>query len=166
MPIDPANHDRLAALDDAFEIYWCSDWLDKSNLIGEAFGLPAFEHVELMGRIEDDPGGRRSARIDHKVRSVNRFIQQRAFGDRPFAWIDDDHCFRSHGFAGDVPTLLIQPIRDLGLTDPMVTDLIRFSQIAADDEPLVERCRKAAKIQADWPAVSQLHNVYPWSIMW
>lgn len=47
VPIVPENRERLATLIELYRVVWCSDWLENSNLVGEAFGLPPLPYVPI-----------------------------------------------------------------------------------------------------------------------
>ncbi|MGB1584263.1 MAG: hypothetical protein ACPHCI_10820, partial [Solirubrobacterales bacterium] len=47
VPIVPENRERLAALDQAFDIVWCTDWMEGANELGAIYGLPSRPYLEI-----------------------------------------------------------------------------------------------------------------------
>ena len=150
VPIDPKNHARLASLHELFEIIWCTDWEDHANEVGEVFGLPELPHVPRRKRPDDadvdlrleetkQPISLHEQTNDEdtvpdfsmlwKLPAVRDYRTEHGLQDRPFAWIDDHINLEAREWASGlaVPSVLIRPLRDQGLTDELVGRLSRFA---------------------------------------
>ncbi len=110
---------HLRALGSRFELVWCTGWEEKANEY-----LPL--ELELPGplpHVAFDPGATR--RHPHwKLDAVEAYA-----GERPLAWIDDDHegC-ATWAAARPTPTLLVTTRPEHGLTAVEAERLIAWAQ--------------------------------------
>lgn len=100
--------EQLLALEDEFELTWCSGWEEKADehlplALGLRAGIPhvSFDH--------DDDAGRH-----WKLAAIERFAGDR----RPLAWVDDAHDPTCEAWAAAraAPTLLVATDPAIGLT--------------------------------------------------
>lgn len=157
VPIVSENRERLAALDEAFEIVWCTDWMVHANELGAIYGLtprPYLEipegrdgdtaHYEVEGedglplwhhdpftRPEDLKWDRSygSPSMVRKLPALSAFLNARDNQGRPFAWVDDHVNFEARRLAFDWPheTLLVRTNRESGLTEAEFDELLNFT---------------------------------------
>lgn len=111
--LSPGHGELLTALADDYELVWATAWEHRANrLIGPVLGLPELPVIEfpLDGR-------------DRLFRKLPAVIE--AVGDRPCAWIDDEHQPDHYTWARQrgVPTLLIDIDPAEGLTREVVAIL-------------------------------------------
>jgi len=103
---EPARH--LKALDDRYELVWCTGWEEKANeVLPGALGLGPFDHLRFDAPPGSTPGHWKLAAIDAYAGPV-----------RPLAWVDDAHnaaCER-WAEARPGPTLLVPTDPAHGLT--------------------------------------------------
>lgn len=133
VPIVPGNRARLTTLASHFQVVWCSDWQDHSNLVGAAFGLPQLPHVpipnprldqNLPSELPDPKGnhdslwethpltfaedfedrqGAGSPTMFRKVPAVSDFLDEYRDTSMRFAWVDDHINYEARQFALDWP---------------------------------------------------------------
>ena len=111
--------DHLRALQDAFELAWCSGWEEKANehlpaALGLAGPLP---HVLLSGTP--------AVSAHWKLAAIDAF----AAPSRALAWVDDAHDDSTAAWAADRagPTLLVRTEPAVGLTDEHVAELLAWA---------------------------------------
>jgi hypothetical protein len=101
--------EQLLALEDEFELAWCSGWEEKADEhLPLALGLPAgIPHVSFDH--DGDAAGRH-----WKLAAIDRF----AGDQRPLAWVDDAHDTTCEAWATGraAPTLLVATDPAIGLT--------------------------------------------------
>jgi hypothetical protein len=111
---DAAEH--LQALQDDFELVWCSGWKDRANdHLPHALRLGPYPHLTFA---PDSPGHwKLQAVIEHA-------------GDRPLAWIDDDvnDAVRLWARERAAPTLIVETAPASGLTAALAQRLRAFAQ--------------------------------------
>jgi hypothetical protein len=95
--------EHLLALQDAFDLVWCSGWEEKADehlphLLGLPRGLPHLSFERSRADV--------SARAHWKLAAIDAF----AGDDRPLAWVDDAFNDACHAWALErgAPTLLVQ----------------------------------------------------------
>jgi hypothetical protein len=100
---------HLLALQDQFELVWCSGWEEKADehlphLLGLPPGLPHLRFERAVGR----------ANAHWKLTAIDEFA-----GERPLAWIDDALNEACHEWAAAraAPTLLVETAPEHGLTE-------------------------------------------------
>ena len=158
VPIVPENRERLTALDRAFDIVWCTDWMESANELGAIYGLPPRPYLEIPeGRdgdtaqyeVEGDDGmplwhhdpftrpedlkwdrSYGSPSMVRKLPAVIEFLNARPDRRRPFAWVDDHVNFEARRFAGTwaYASLLVRPDRKTGLSEAQLFELLSFSR--------------------------------------
>ena len=90
--------EHLRALEDVFELVWCTGWEEKANdYLPHAVGLGPFDYLSFDTVEGTTPGHWKLGAIDAYAR------------DRPAAWIDDAHDEACHAWARarEAPTLLV-----------------------------------------------------------
>ncbi len=157
IPIVPENQERLAALDAAFEIIWCTDWMEHANELGAIYGLPPRPFLEIPEgkegdtahyEVEGDDGlplwhhdpftrpedlkwdrSYGSPSIVRKLPVVAEFLTSEPNRGRAFAWVDDHINFESRRFAHEwsSPSLLLRTDREMGISDADLHSLIDFT---------------------------------------
>jgi len=100
---------HLLALEEQFELVWCSGWEEKANehlprLLGLPPALPYLRFERAVGR----------ANAHWKLAAIDQFA-----GERALAWIDDALNEACHQWADarTAPTLLVATAPEHGLTD-------------------------------------------------
>jgi hypothetical protein len=100
---------HLLALEEQFELVWCSGWEEKANehlphLLGLPPALPYLRFERAVGR----------ANAHWKLAAIDEFA-----GERALAWIDDALNEACHQWADarTAPTLLVETAPEHGLTD-------------------------------------------------
>ncbi len=110
---------HLRALRDRFELVWCTGWEEKANeYLPLALGLPA-----PLPHLAFDAGPER--RHAHwKLDAIEAHA-----GDRPLAWVDDDHGGGCSAWAAarPAPTLLVTTRPERGLTADETVRLIAWA---------------------------------------
>jgi hypothetical protein len=100
---------HLLALEEQFELVWCSGWEEKANEhLPHLLGLPpALAYLSFERAV-----GRSNAHW--KLAAIDAFA-----GERPLAWVDDALNAACHGWAAarSAPTLLVETEPEHGLTD-------------------------------------------------
>jgi hypothetical protein len=107
--VHPAHASLLARLGEVFELVWASSWNDQANtLLAPLLGIAPLPVVPMPAPPFDP---------DDKVALVSRHA-----GDRPAAWLDDQHGARAREWATSrrAPTLLLSTDPSVGLTDTLV----------------------------------------------
>lgn len=157
VPIVPENRERLAALDAAFEIVWCTDWMEHANELGAIYGLPPRPYLEIPEgkegdtaryEVEGDDGlplwhhdpftrpedlnwdrSYGSPSMVRKLPVVKEFLTAGSINNRPFAWVDDHINFEARRFAATLPlpALAVRTNRDSGLTHKTSEQLLAFA---------------------------------------
>jgi len=117
--------EHLRRLADAFEPVWCTGWEEKANeYLPHALGLagpwPYLSFERAAG-----PGV--STRGHWKLDAIDTYA-----GARPLAWIDDAHgdaceAWATEREAAGAPTLLVATEPAVGLTDPLVRQLLAWA---------------------------------------
>jgi len=115
--LSPGHGELLLSLAEAYELVWATAWEHRANqLICPVLDLPELPVIEfpLSGR-------------DVYFRKLPSVIE--AVGDRPCAWIDDEHRPDHYSWAEDrgVPTLIIDIDPAEGLTSDVVAQLARWA---------------------------------------
>jgi hypothetical protein len=111
---------RLLRLADHYELVWATGWEERANEhLPLLLGLPADLPVLTFG------GRARFGTAHWKLDALDAYA-----GDRPLAWIDDslDRSCREWAESRTAPTLLVQTLSDIGLTDSQVETLIGWSE--------------------------------------
>lgn len=157
VPIVPENRERLAALDQTFDIVWCTDWMDNANELGAIYGLPPRPYLEIPEGKDDDTAhyeveGEDGLPIWHhdpftrpedlkwdrsygspsmvrKLPAVVEFLRSRTDHNRPFAWVDDHVNFEARRLAANWSheTHLVRTDRGLGMTNIEFVELLDFA---------------------------------------
>ncbi|MGB0872692.1 MAG: HAD domain-containing protein [Solirubrobacterales bacterium] len=157
VPIVPENHERLAVLDDVFEIVWCTDWMEHANELGEIYGLAPRPYLEIPEgkysdsahyEIEDESGipswesdpytrpedlvldrSYGSHSLPRKLKVVTKFLSARENQSRPFAWVDDHVNFEARRFAANWrgSAIAIRTNREAGLSKSEYEQLMAFA---------------------------------------
>lgn len=157
VPIVPGNRERLAALDEAFDIVWCTDWMDGANELGAIYGLPPRPYLEIPEgkdgdaahyEVEGDDGlplwhhdpftrpedlkwdrSYGSSSMVQKLPAVAEFLNDPSNSPRPFGWVDDHVNLEARQFAASwhSPTLPIRTDRNTGLTQAEFEIVLRFA---------------------------------------
>jgi len=107
----------LRELADSFELVWATAWEHRANrLVCPVIALPELPVIEfpLSG-------------TDFGFRKLPAVIE--SVGDRPCAWIDDEHHPEHYHWARDrgVPTLIVDIDPAVGLTAPVAADLAEWA---------------------------------------
>lgn len=113
---------HLHALDESYELVWCSGWEEKANEhLPHLLGLGPFPHLSFPYR----------AGSEHwKIESVIEHA-----GERPLAWIDDDFNDACHTWAAgrEAPTLLVATDPARGLDDEAAERLVSWAKSLRSD---------------------------------
>jgi hypothetical protein len=108
---------HLHDLADSYELVWCSGWEERANEhLPHLLGLGPFPHLSFPV-----PSGN-----EHwKLSSVRAHA-----GDRPLAWIDDDHdeSCRAWAASREAPTLLVETDPASGLDDGCFGRLVAWAE--------------------------------------
>jgi hypothetical protein len=118
--IPPATGPRLVRLADHFELVWATGWEEKANeYLPQILGLPFRELPTLTFE-----GRARFGSSHWKVDVIDAYAR-----NRPAAWIDDniDDSGRLWASERSAPTLLIETLASVGLTDRDVADLLDWA---------------------------------------
>lgn len=122
--IPPSVGQRLEALSHHFELVWATGWEQKANeYLPFILKLP-FQDLPCL-----DFGGRAVFGSSHwKLDAIESYA-----GDRPAAWIDDNHgdANRLWALEREAPTLLVQTHCATGMTDEHVDELLGWAESAA-----------------------------------
>ncbi len=115
--LSPGHGELLLSLAPAYELVWATAWEHRANrLICPVLSLPELPVIEfpLDGR-------------DLYFRKLPAVIE--AVGDRPCAWIDDEHRPDHYTWAAsrDVPTLMVDIDPAEGLTTDVVVRLAEWA---------------------------------------
>jgi HAD domain in Swiss Army Knife RNA repair proteins len=119
--IPPAVGPRLVRLAEDFELVWATGWEDRAN-----------EHLPYL------------LKLPFATLPVLRFDGRAVFGsahwkldaideyaaDRPAAWIDDniDEACKAWADSREAPTLIVETLPAIGLTDEHVDDLLDWAE--------------------------------------
>lgn len=123
--IPPDSGPRLTRLADRFELVWATGWEEKANeYLPHILALP-FRELPCL----TFDGRARFGSSHWKVDVIEEYARS-----RPAAWIDDniDDSGRLWAKERAAPTLLVETLPAVGLTDEHVDDLLRW---AADVAP-------------------------------
>src|SRR5215469_2913856 len=115
--LSPDHGAMLKSLTPAFELIWATAWEQRANMhIAPVLGLPELPVIEFP---LTEPG--------LSFRKLPAVIE--AVGERPCAWIDDEHYLEHHMWARNrgVPTLLVDIDPAIGLTAAIVAELARWA---------------------------------------
>ncbi len=118
--IPPDAGPRLVRLADSFDLVWATGWEEKANeYLPHILGLPFKELPTLTF-----DGRARFGSSHWKIDVIGEYA-----GDRPAAWIDDniDDAGRLWATERSAPTLLIETLPAVGLTDDHVEELIGWA---------------------------------------
>jgi hypothetical protein len=122
---------HLQALDEIFELVWCSGWEERANeYLPSLLGLPGklpFLRFAPAVRASSGVGGpaaSRSTRGHWKLDAIDAYA-----GARALAWIDDCLDEACHAWAAvrGAPTLLLQTRADVGIDAGHVEELVRWA---------------------------------------
>lgn len=114
----------LRDLSGSFELVWATAWEHRANLlICPVIALPVLPVIEFPL-----PG------TDFAFRKLPAVIE--SVGDRPCAWIDDEHHATHHEWARGrgVPTLIVDIDPAVGLTAGVAEDLAEWATTLRDDQ--------------------------------
>jgi hypothetical protein len=110
---------HLLELSAVFELVWASGWEERANehlphLLGLPPALPFLRFSRNVGR----------ANAHWKLDAIDAYAR-----DRPLAWIDDAFNAACHGWAQAraAPTLLVQTVPQVGLTEREASQLARWA---------------------------------------
>ncbi|MBN1528368.1 MAG: hypothetical protein JW895_04870 [Thermoleophilaceae bacterium] len=112
---------RLARLAEGFELVWATGWEDRAN-----------EHLPFLLKLPFASlpvlrfDGRAVFGSAHwKLDAIDEYA-----GDRPAAWIDDniDEACMAWANGRDAPTLIVETLPAVGLTDEHVDDLLGWAK--------------------------------------
>jgi hypothetical protein len=123
--LSPGHGPLLSSLEPAYELVWATAWEHRANqLISPVLGLPELPVIEFPVDGRDPYFRKLPAVID-------------AVGERPCAWVDDDHQPDHYTWAHErgVPTLLIDIDPAVGLTPGVVTTLADWAASLAGAQP-------------------------------
>lgn len=126
--IPPDSGPRLARLSESFELVWATGWEEKANeYLPHILGLPFRDLPTLTF-----DGRARFGSSHWKVDAIDAYAR-----GRPAAWIDDniDDSGRLWARGRDVPTLLVETVAPVGLTDDHVDELLAWAGGVAADGP-------------------------------
>ena len=122
---------HLLALEEQFELVWCSGWEEKANehlphLLGLPPALPYLSFERAVGR----------SNAHWKLAAIDAFA-----GERPLAWVDDALNAACYDWARTrtAPTLLVETQPEHGLTERQA-ELLRGW---ADDLPALSQLPSA-----------------------
>jgi hypothetical protein len=124
--IPPESGPRLGRLADRFELVWATGWEEKANeYLPDILGLPFGELPCLTF-----DGRARFGSAHWKIEALTEYA-----GDRPAAWVDDNIADEGRAWAAErsAPTLLIETLPPLGLTDDHVEQLLAWAGRVASD---------------------------------
>jgi hypothetical protein len=119
--IPPESGPRLVRLADHFELVWATGWEEKANeYLPQILGLPFRELPTLTF-----DGRARFGSSHWKVDVIDSYAR-----NRPAAWVDDniDDSGRLWASKRSPPTLLIETLAPVGLTDDQVETLLDWAQ--------------------------------------
>lgn len=126
--IPPASGPRLARLADRFELVWATGWEEKANeYLPHILSLP----LRQLPCLTFD-GRARFGSSHWKIDVIEEYA-----GDRPAAWIDDniDDSGRRWAERRRPPTLVIETVASVGLTDDHVERLIDWAASVSPVRP-------------------------------
>ena len=120
--LSPGHGELLTSLAGAYQLVWATAWEHNANrLIGPILALPELPVIEfpLPGR-------------DLFFRKLPAVVD--AVGDRPCAWIDDQHAPDHYAWANQrgVPTLIVDIDPAEGLTSQIAERLAQWAASLAD----------------------------------
>jgi hypothetical protein len=140
---------HLLALDEIFELVWCSGWEERANehlpsLLGLPRELPFLRFArDADGDGDGDSGdgdGSPAGRLAGAAQGLRASTATRGHwklaaidayaGTRPLAWIDDclDEACHTWAAARGAPTLLVQTDAAVGITAAHVEQLMRWER--------------------------------------
>jgi hypothetical protein len=120
--LSPGHGELLRSLSSSFELVWATAWEHRANLlICPVIALPELPVIEFPLRAPDYLFRKLPAVID-------------SVGDRPLAWIDDEHQPDHYKWARDrgVPTLMVDIDPALGFTADVARQLERWAASLGD----------------------------------
>jgi hypothetical protein len=118
--IPPDSGPRLVRLADHFELVWATGWEEKANeYLPRILGLPFGELPCLTF-----DGRARFGSSHWKIEALSEYAR-----DRPAAWVDDNIADSGRQWASerDAPTLVIETMPPVGLTDDHVDQLLAWA---------------------------------------
>ena len=111
---------HLRRLSDHYELVWCTGWQERANeyLVRALEMAGELPHLVFAG----PPGAcRRHWKLDA--------VEAHAGGERPLAWIDDDHVgCEEWAQRRPGPTLLVTTTPSIGITDEHVRRLVEWAR--------------------------------------
>src|SRR3954454_10806391 len=111
--------EHLRALEDRFDLVWCTGWEEKAN---DYLLQPLRLRRPLAYLTFGGPGS--YADGHWKLRAIDEYAHR-----RPVAWIDDDHdSCREWATARPAPTLLVLTDPAEGMTGRHVRDLLTWAE--------------------------------------
>jgi hypothetical protein len=119
--------EHLRALARHFELVWCTGWEDRADdYLPHALSLP-FRLPFLT--FDGLPGGQVGTAGEARGHWKLDAIERHAGGQRPVAWIDDDHegC-EEWALARPGPTLLVTTEPAVGITEAHVEELVLWAR--------------------------------------
>ena len=114
---------HLRRLAEHYELVWCTGWQERANehLVHHLTLAGELPHLEFAG----PPGGKRHWKLDA--------IETHAGGQRPLAWIDDDHAgCQEWAQRRPGPTLLVTTTPAVGITEEHVERLLDWARGLAE----------------------------------
>jgi hypothetical protein len=120
--LSKGHGDLLRDLSGPFELVWATAWEHRANrLICPVIALPELPVIEFP-----------LAGTDYFFRKLPAVIE--SVGDRPCAWIDDEHHPAHYKWARDrgVPTLIVDIDPAVGLTTQVAADLADWAAALRD----------------------------------
>jgi hypothetical protein len=122
--LSPGHGELLRSLAGSFELVWATAWEHMANrLICPIIALPELPVIEFPDTGPDEVFRKLPAVID-------------SVGDRPCAWIDDDHRPDHYVWARQrgVPTLIVDIDPAEGFTPPQAARLAEWAATLANDD--------------------------------
>jgi len=116
--LSPGHGELLRSLAISFELVWATAWEHRANqLICPVIAMPELPVIEFPLREPDFLFRKLPAVID-------------SVGDRPLAWIDDEHHPEHYRWARDrgVPTLIVHIDPARGLTAAVASQLAQWAE--------------------------------------
>jgi hypothetical protein len=138
--IPPDSGPRLVRLAERYELVWATGWEEKANeYLPRILGLP-FRELPCL----TFDGRARFGSAHWKIEALTEYA-----GSRPAAWIDDNIAEegRLWAQAREAPTLLVETLAPVGITDDHVVELLAWADALPAEAPPTgpEPGRRAAR---------------------